>query len=340
MNQTVNKIMLLFLILLLGSYQRSYQHSMRTKIILTEGGNDQERFYISNILTKVIQEINKKAAGKGNLRSISKYCTNEGFQSIVDLANYDKICSNLDTVKSNLIEYTILDNRYFEVRNIQVKIGRLSSETVTVTKNLVFTLDSHGLIIALHYALEDHEYKNILQFGKAVTDEFQRIRILKFLEEFQTAYNRKNLEYLKRVFSDQALIIVGLVIRESEQKGDFLEEYSFLNQGEVKLIRLSKQQYLERLKTRVFERNSWINVKYESIKIIPHDTIPNIYGVELFQRYYSQYYSDRGYLFLMFDFQNEEQPVIHVRCWQERPFSDSSYIGLYDFRFAAKPKLE
>lgn len=333
----------IFLLLLIFTFTQNFflrvqAHWVRSRIIITEGGTVSERSLVSEILTIVIQEINRETAGVGNLDRIKRYCSEDGFLSIRELVRNDSIYSISPIHRTNLIELNIFNSRYFEVRNIQVNVDRLSFASKIITKTLVFTLNNRGIIVDVNYAIEQNEYKKILQLGQNVTDETQREQIIKFLEKFQTAYNKKDLSYLKMVFSDRALIIVGHVVRESKQRGDFIEENSFLNQGQVRLIRMSKQQYLERLQTKVFDRNSWINVKYSDIKIIQHSSIQNIYGVALFQQYDSQYYCDRGHLFLMFDFQNVKYPIIHVRCWQEKPFDDGSYIDLYNFRLAPRPE--
>lgn len=41
-----------------------------------------------------------------------------------------------------------------------------------------------------------------------------------------------------------------------------------------------------------------------------------LYGIQIRQDYFSTYYGDSGYLFLMVDLNNPEEPIIHVRTWQ------------------------
>ena len=87
----------------------------------------------------------------------------------------------------------------------------------------------------------------------------------------------------------------------------------------------NKQQYLANLK-RAFLRNKWIDVKFFQIgekgetggpDAITRSTVnPNMYGVRLRQEWRSSNYSDEGYVFLLWDFTNEDAPVIHVRTWQ------------------------
>ena len=52
-----------------------------------------------------------------------------------------------------------------------------------------------------------------------------------------------------------------------------------------------------------------------------------IYGIQIRQLYASNSYADEGYLFLVVDLRNPDDPIIHVRVWQ--PDKDPNF-GLYD----------
>jgi hypothetical protein len=78
---------------------------------------------------------------------------------------------------------------------------------------------------------------------------------------------------------------------------------------------LKKQEYLQNLRT-VFDKNGFIDVKFDGIKITQHPRYPEVYGINLKQSWKSPGYGDDGYLFLMIDFKDENKPVIHVRAWQ------------------------
>lgn len=53
----------------------------------------------------------------------------------------------------------------------------------------------------------------IMQGKLTETDARRRHTILNYCEHFRTAYTTKDLDFLKQVFSDKALIIVGNVIK-------------------------------------------------------------------------------------------------------------------------------
>lgn len=140
-------------------------------------------------------------------------------------------------------------------------------------------------------------------------DAKRRHMILNYCEHLRTAYTTKDIDFLRQVFSDKALIIVGNVVKAAPADGKCIAE------PRVSYAIHSKQEYLARL-SRVFAMNSKINVKFSGFRILRHPTMDGIYGVTLRQRYSSDRYSDDGYLFLLWDFRDRSMPMIHVRTWQ------------------------
>jgi hypothetical protein len=137
------------------------------------------------------------------------------------------------------------------------------------------------------------------------------------------------LEYLKKVYSEDALIIVGRVLKEKKDDINYLEN-SFLSRDRIQFIRLSKREYIDKLE-KVFTGNAFVKVRFDSIDIKKSPVDPKIYGVMLKQYWNSSTYHDEGYLFLMLDFRDAENPIIHVRSWQPEKFSDGSVVNLGDF---------
>lgn len=159
-----------------------------------------------------------------------------------------------------------------------------------------------------------------------VSDSASRHMILDYCEHFRTAYTRRDLPFLRQVFSDRALIIVGSVV-SSGQAQDGAQD--------PRVARYSvrtKEEYLKRLE-RVFQTNKKISVRFSDFHIMKHPTVDGIYGVRLRQKYQADNYADDGYLFLLWDFTHPQRPLIHVRTWQ--PAADVSsgdeIIDLSDF---------
>ena len=170
------------------------------------------------------------------------------------------------------------------------------------------------------------EAAKILKGKLTETDASRRRQILNYCEHLRTAYTTKDIDFLRQVFSDKALIIVGNVVRQTSADGRCVAD------ARVSYAIRSKQEYIARL-AKVFSTNSKVDVRFSDFRILRHPTMDGIYGVTLRQRYSSDRYSDDGYLFLLWDFRDRSMPVIHVRTWQ--PASSvadgSEIISIQDF---------
>ena len=153
------------------------------------------------------------------------------------------------------------------------------------------------------------EASKIMQGKLAETDAKRRHTILNYCEHFRTAYTTKDIDFLRQVFSDKALIIVGNVVKPIANDGKCQAE------NWVTFAIHSKRDYLNRL-AKVFAANQKIDVRFSGFRIMRHPTMDGIYGVTLRQQYKSDRYSDDGYLFLLWDFRDKSMPLIHVRTWQ------------------------
>ena len=59
-------------------------------------------------------------------------------------------------------------------------------------------------------------------------------------------------------------------------------------------------------------------MSFDDVKIVKHPDPKKegIYGVTVHQRWNSSNYSDEGYVFMVWDFTQPDEPQIHVRTWQ------------------------
>ncbi len=154
------------------------------------------------------------------------------------------------------------------------------------------------------------ESRKILSSNLPEEDMHNRQMILDYTEHFRTAYTTKDIDFLEQLFSEEALIVVGRVVKKVPR-----QEQNLLSAGQVVYNIRSKKEYLSRLK-QVFAGNKEIDVYFDDFKIRRHPTQAGIYGVSMKQGYRSDLYSDEGYLFLLWDFRNKQAPLIHVRTWQ------------------------
>lgn len=212
-------------------------------------------------------------------------------------------------------------NRGFQVRDIPVLV--LDADMNSQFQNMVFTFNTEGELIDVNMAIEKHNYADVILENIPEDDLARRQVILDFIEVFRTAYNRKDINYLNQVYSNDALIITGKVLKKKDPKKDQSNLMSSLGNVQVEYQIQSKEQYIDKLK-KTFKRNSYINIKFEDVSVIKHSKRPNIYGVTLKQHWNSSTYSDVGWLFLMINFEDSLNPSIEVRTWQPNMFDDGT----------------
>ena len=168
-----------------------------------------------------------------------------------------------------------------------------------------------------------HQHYEIFESASGVTDLNRRQLVLGFVEDFRTAYNRKDAKYLDQVFSSDTLIITGKVLKRT---GDSPNPIGV----DVKYITQTKSEYMQRLKT-VFANNQFINIKFDEIEVLKDEEDENMYGVTLRQHWNSSSYSDEGWLFLLIEFKKENKPQIWVRTWQPLDVPRNKVFQRIDF---------
>ncbi len=215
----------------------------------------------------------------------------------------------------------------WQVRNIEVEMKPLD-ETYKENKiqEVSIDFDKNGRIVDFNFTLGINQYMRIIKEGEELDDLDRRMQILHYVEQFRNAYNQKDINFMDAVFSEDALIVTGKVIRRVPNE---LQIRS--TRPEIQYTKQSKQQYLANLK-RVFARNGYINVKFDEIKVLRHGANPNFYGVTLIQHWNSSTYSDEGILFLVWNFENPDSPQINVRTWQPMETPDDDIFTLDNFK--------
>ena len=198
----------------------------------------------------------------------------------------------------------------YQVRGIPVDMIEADQEESRQELTVDFT--PSGLISGVSISIDLQRYEEIMGQKESDLDYARRQIIVDFVENFRRAYNRKDIDLLNSVFSDKELIITGKVVKE-KPNSDLTR--MTLNNNKVVYIKQSKQQYITNL-TRVFKNTKYINVKFDEIEVVQHPKYDDVYGVTLKQYWHTSGYSDEGYLFLMIDFRDADNPLIQVRTWQ------------------------
>lgn len=209
----------------------------------------------------------------------------------------------------------------YQVRNIPVDMKPFdNSYTGDLYQEVCINLGKNGSITDFNIAMGLNQYMKIIREGERLNDFDRRMQILHWVEQFRNAYCQKDINFMDAVFSEDALIVTGKVIKRVNYEGPKVT-YSVMD----------KQQYLANLR-RVFARNSYINVHFDDITVVRHASKPNFYGVTLKQGWSSTTYSDEGIVFIVWDFTDEFNPKILVRTWQPMEVDDSEVFTLQNFK--------
>ena len=262
---------------------------------------DKMEYTISAILTEV-----NKAQAEGRSLRLGSFGVPQSVQESMSMLweNSPFVCTD-----EEIVENCITTGSGYQIRNIPLEMRPRDSKTFNESEyqEAVISFDKQGRLESFYLSISMNLYMNVVRGNKELTDLRRRQLILDYVEKFRTSYNQKDIHFLEQVFSDDALIITGKVIKQKKDHIALPDKIIYKKQ--------SKQEYLTNLR-RVFANNSYIRVTFDEIKVMRHPVNPNFYGVTLHQGYTSSNYHDDGYLFLLWDFTDEDMPQIHVRTWQ------------------------
>lgn len=203
------------------------------------------------------------------------------------------------------------------------------------TEDVTFTFNSDGKIESLAFGLGSVARKDVFAMQGDAWSDYMKMVVVTFLENYKTAFALKRLDFIETMFDDDAVIIVGHVVKKAGLRrtgdGTIIE-----NQEHVSYARKTKTEYMAQLK-RCFASNQFINIRFANTEVGAVDVGEDTYGIQLRQEYFSSSYGDVGYLYLMVDFLNPDEPVIKIRTWQpeRRPDltpnlpKESPYNGIF-----------
>jgi hypothetical protein len=303
----MNKISLLLLAVVTAfAFSSDALAHGRVSLKINDGiGNVPLKFKIEESVSALMSEINRADDNNRSLDLYGMNLTQDARHQLKMLwENVHFYCE-----ESEIVERCLQTNRGYQVRNIPL-IMKPVGETLNKQEyqEAVISFSKEGKITGFNLTLSMNMYSKVMQNTVEITDVRRRMEILDYVEYFRTSYNRKDLSFLRQVFSEDALIITGKVIKVRPSE-------VFPSGTKITYRKQNKQQYLTNLAA-AFKRNRYIHVNFDDIKIVAHPTKSNVYGVTVHQSWNASNYSDEGYVFMIWDFTNEYEPKIHVRTWQ------------------------
>lgn len=259
------------------------------------------------------------AISSNNPKSAFNYFTPEGYTLFANLMAKNGKVTLVGKAQSH--NFIIADG-YIIGRATNIK--RQFRNGKAFMEKLVYRFNPESRKIeSVAFALTQRAENDIMN-AAASWPEVSRWAILNFMEDYQTAFALKRIDYINSIFSDDALIITGTILKKLNNAERAFDRSKSLDLGGPKDIaysQLSKTEYIDRLR-KIFNTREYVHLQFEDnvTRMIDLPAINGInkgaaFGIEIKQRYESTGYSDDGYLTMVFDTRGK-LPIIHVRLWQ------------------------
>jgi len=267
---------------------------------------------LHRMISERIMQIEDALAGK-NPSAVKQFFTPDGWQLLMTMLG-SVMDYQVVKPRDGKREYSVRQSGMFlEGRGIPVSLkykgGHRENETI------VFRFSNDGLCESVAYALTARAEEDIFKQNKWDLDA--RYAILKFMEDYQTAFSLKRLDYIESIFSNDAIIITGKRNPSARNKKTGDGRFIDLSSGYT-FKRQTKSEYIDNLR-RDFTNKNYIKITFEDNEIMHQssnlDIAQNIYWIEIKQFYSSSGYNDVGYLSLQIDM-TSDNPIIKVRTWQ------------------------
>lgn len=321
-----------------GTSMRSAYKNIKADEIVKQSKPKKEESPITNSFASVSEEIYEMPAaitdtGRYNkvLNKLASAIVNKRYDDLDDI-----FAPDVKDIYDRLIKYgrakivgtpSYSFYRYGDnviARGLQMSFSFKQGMRKSFVEEVVFSFDRQGKINNISFGLGKTAEADIL--GKGVWDENARFAIMNFLENYQTAYALKRLDYISSIFDDDAVIITGSVTHVPARKINSGDRIGMQYAHDIiKYNRHTKDTYLKYLKNS-FASKEYINLRFASNDVRKLGKGGELYAIQISQEYYSSNYGDKGYLFLMVDINDPENPIIKVRTWQ--PEKDPNF-GLY-----------
>lgn len=224
--------------------------------------------------------------------------------------------------KENMTFWPMGDGRVV-CRGAMMNFRFRSGSKRNFSQELVVGFNKEGLIDNIGFGLGQTTTNDIL--GQSAYPEQIRQILLTFMENYQTAFALKDLDYINSIFADGAIIITATVRPGSKAKDSFN-----IGGDRIEYNRLDKQGYMARLEN-TFKSREYVTLRFNNARVRRANSGGEVYGIQLEQDYFSPSYCDHGYLFLELNLNNMAEPQIIVRTWQPKPDPKFGLFNENDF---------
>lgn len=216
-------------------------------------------------------------------------------------------------------------------RGLQMAFSFDRGSKKTFVEDVVFTFNPDKKIESVAFGLGQIATNDIMNRNASGWSNDIREQIMEFMENYKTAYCLQRLDYIKSIFADDAIIIIGNVVKpKGNRTGE--RQISLEGQDVIKYNRFSKDEYIRNL-ARCFKNNEFINLRFTNndVQWLEKYEKEKLFAIQIGQEYNSSTYGDKGYLFLLVDMTNRDEPQIKIRTWQPNEVSMDKLYNAGDF---------
>lgn len=265
----------------------------------------QERVTTTRPFESIIDDI-AESISKPSSKDVRHHFTDGAWKQ------YLSIVANGAPMLARTPEYKFIQHDTLTIcQSLPVKLSFVGNHSFI--EDVVFRINNRTMKVeSVAYKLSAKTEQTIMAMA---WDDKARLTLISFLEDYRSAYCLKNLDYINKVFADDAYIIVGRVLKASTKK--FSDSPQSINATTTVYDKKSKQQYVSDLR-KSFASKEFINLRFEECNVAKgYDAKEGIYAVQVNQLYYSDNYADNGILTLAIDMREETDPLVRVRIWQQ-----------------------
>ncbi len=300
------------------------EHMIKTNVVdLAPGSIDKKR--MNSMLEDIIDAIKTK-----EYENIHHYFTEIGYTQFLNLMNYGEVSIYEQNFE---VDYYNLDHRV-QIKSIPIIVTLKDKQKRTLLDKLSITYED-GRITWISFALDDSYMNVAIKQAAKANDLKERLQCISFLEYYKTIFALKDAFRIEQIFADSAAIFIGYVSKNQEVPAGLKDAIDVQIGDQTIIKRVTKYEYIDRLKNKVFMDNDCVNIQFTDHEIIRRSSSRPIYAIQLHQEYYSTNYSDEGYLMLFIDFTNPREPKIFFRYWQQEHIGEEKQRSIVpgDIRF-------
>ena len=278
-----------------------YQASVATAGAATHAVVVEQPKEYTKTIDKIITAIKAK-----NYASVKDEFTDDGYEMFDKLLHY----GNATVLGNPQLNFYKMNDRVV-CRSVPMRFT-FKNNNRTLIEDVTFTFNDDDEIESVAFGLDKAARDDIFNRDASAWNDSVRMVIATFLENYKTAFALKRLDYIQSIFDDDAIIIVGHMTKQAKKN---MENGKYIDNQLVKYTRMDKNTYIKNLE-RSFKSNQFINIRFTDNEVKKMGKGGQTYGILIHQDYYSSTYGDTGYLFLMVDLKDMDQPIIKVRTWQ------------------------